>query len=388
MFEISLLPFCVVLLALAFGPLLAPNFWERAEGRFLLIVAVLSSALIYYSLGHKALWHTLAHDYVPFMTVMLVLHITASLVVLHKSGKASPIYNTTYLAMGALLVNILGSIATAMILWPNFMRLNKHQESFKHGVVFFICIVCNVGACLTPFGDPPLLVGYLKGVPFGWLLPQTFFAWLFGMVFLLGLFFIVDKRSNSHRSQRPDVVAMPSTQSVIMLAIVLLIIVSMPPMHREVILLILGWLMLQVGGRVDRHFMGGMASLFLALFITLIPVNDWMARNPDLFVNHGPVAYFWFSGLLSAFLDNTPTYIVFTQLKGFDLVTLAKESPEFLKAISLGCVWMGALSYIGNAPNLIVRSYAKEQAPSFLGYMAWSWAILIPLFVCVSFFFL
>lgn len=379
-------PFGVVILSLALAPHMFPRLWILIEDVFLLSMACVSASITWKTWGYQPILHTLKADYGPFMLMMVTLGLVASHITFHKGGKASPLYNTIYLAVGALASNLVGTMAAAMILWPPFSHLNRHQPSFTHGVVFFIFIVCNVGACLSPVGDPPLLVGFLRGVPFVWLIKHMWCAWLMIMLPLLGLFYWIDQKRNPDHRDPPYIIRMPGLSPFLMLAALLAMTIACPisSYYRE-----LGFAMVALwawiaGGRMDAKIATQVACLFLALFITLIPVQHWIMQHAQHFVRPTPQFYFWSSGLLSAFLDNTPTYIVWTGLHGQDLSVLAKQHPDWLQAISLGCVWMGALSYIGNAPNLVVRAFSPHHAPSFLGYMVWAWGILIPLFIIVS----
>lgn len=381
----TLMPFIVVLMALALGPTFFPQWWERVEERFLLILTTLSAMLTYYNQGPCPLAHTFLNDYLPFMVMIVVLSLVGALIAFHKEGKATPLYNVMYLALGALIANIIGTMAAAIVMLPAFTHLNRHQKSFQHGVVFFIFIVCNIGACLSPLGDPPLLIGYLRGVPFGWTFVHLWKAWFWAIIPLLGLFYVVDKNRNPQAGGLPRMIHKPSASAACMLAIVLGITILLPAPYREIALLAVAGLAWYMKARIDAPTIRNIACLFLALFITLIPVQVWLGEHAHHLASPSPFVNFWLSGLFSAFLDNTPTYIVWTQLHNPNLVDLANNNPVVLEAISLGCVWMGALSYIGNAPNLVVKSFAGRHAPSFLGYMVWAWGILVPLFLAVSF---
>lgn len=377
-------PFALILLALSLGSAVFPRTWSRVEDYFFIAIACVGGFLVWSASGSQPIIHTIKMDYIPFMTTMTVLGLTSSLISFHKGGKASPLYNTLYLAFGACLSNIIGTMASAMVLWPPLTHLNRHQASFRHGVVFFIIIVCNVGACLTPLGDPPLLVGYLRGVPFLWLITNAWKAWVLAVLPLLGIFYLLDRKHNPPHNDPPYIIRSPSTQAFAMLGVVIAITLMCPPFYRELALIVVGIWAWKAGGHIDAHITRNIACLFLALFITLIPVQSWLAEHAHYFVKPSPQFNFWSSGLFSAFLDNTPTYIVWTQLHSNNLAELAHQNPTLLQAISLGCVWMGGLTYIGNAPNLIVRAYAHKHAPAFLGYMLWSWGVLIPLFGVIS----
>lgn len=378
--------FALILLALILGPLCFSRLWHRFENIFFLIMAGIGAYIVCVYISYHDLLHTLKSDYLPFMMMMTVLSLIASLLVFYKEGKASPLYNTCYLALGAVVSNLIGTMAAALVMWAPFAHLNRHQKSFCHGVVFFIFVVCNVGACLTPIGDPPLLVGYLRGVPFDWMLQHTWKAWFFSVFVILCVFYCFDKKNNPKPHTYPYVIQKPPLKAWFMLIITIGITLFCSPFYRECGFVCVSAWALWVGGRIDMKTTNNIACLFLALFIALIPVQSCLVHHAQHLAHPSPFVNFWMAGLLSAFLDNTPTYMVWTQLHSPCLAHLANTKPQLLEAISLGCVWMGALSYIGNAPNLIIQAYAKKHAPTFLGYIIWSWSILIPIFLFISWF--
>jgi Na+/H+ antiporter NhaD/arsenite permease-like protein len=340
----------------------------------------------------------------------------------------TPATNTAMLGFGTLSASFLGTTGASMVLIRPMIRANQGRRYHIHVFVFFIFLVSNIGGSLTPLGDPPLFLGFLKGVDFLWTLEAMFLPMIFMSAILLALFYVVDRiawkredaelRARSHVSGRLSIDG--AHNLIYMLAIVLAVVASgiwyrdatvpiwlglelpVAGAIRDILLIVislLSWRTTPHNVRVENAFtwtpMQEVAILFAAIFITMIPMLAMLKAGsegqfaPLLSMISTPdgkpidAAYFWLTGLLSAFLDNAPTYLVFFNLAGGDAQTLMGPLELTLLAISSGAVFMGALTYIGNAPNFMVKSICEEHAikmPSFLGYMLWSGAILLPLF--------
>ncbi|WKB53378.1 sodium:proton antiporter [Eleftheria terrae] len=425
------LPFAGLLLSIALMPLLLPQFWHHHYGKvtagwalaFLLPYAARFGA----DAAGASLAHALLADYLPFIILLTALFTVAGGIFLRGNLHGSPQLNTGLMLAGALLASLMGTTGASMLLVRPLIRANDNRPHAAHVMVFFIFIVSNVGGALTPLGDPPLFLGFLKGVDFSWtavhLPPHTAFM----LAALLALFYLVDRHYFSKEDALPNDPT-PDSQGfgiegavnlLLLLVVVGLVLLSglwktqvafelfglslgLPQLVRDGGLLLVIGLSLALTPRAAREqnqFTWGpmleVSRLFAGIFLTIIPVLALLKAGL-----HGPFApvvqlvtgeagqpvvsmYFWAAGLLSSFLDNAPTYLVFFNLAGGDAQQLMTGLAPVLVAISAGSVFMGANSYIGNAPNLMVKAIAEDRGirmPGFFGYMAWSAAVLLPLF--------
>jgi len=413
----AVVPFVLLLLCIAIMPLKFPHFWE-SNAKKGIVVAILSVPIVgfylYQNDVHRLLEHL--HEYLSFIVLLWSLYTISGGIVLRGNLKASPAVNTAFLGIGALIANLFGTTGASMLLIRPLLRTNQEREFKVHTVVFFIFVVSNIGGCLTPLGDPPLYMGFMRGVPFQWTLslwPQ----WLLVNSLLLVIYYMWDRIR--YRQEKAENVAMDMTNAeplridgkiniALILGVVATIALSgvleMNPWLRDGILVALGLLSMATTKkkyREDNEFNFGaiteVAVLFIGIFITMIPALMMLSEaGPGLGVNHG-WQYFWITGTLSSFLDNTPTYIVFLDLAQSTLGSSTIEAfmshvegPAILKAISLGAVFMGANTYIGNGPNFMVKAIAEAKGssqvkmPSFGGYMVYSMLILVPIFLLVT----
>ena len=432
------LPFVGILLSIAVWPLAGPHFWHHHFGKiaaawslaFLLPFAAVFGA-------HAALAglvHALVAEYIPFILLLTALFTVAGGIFIRGNLHGSPGLNTAILAIGAVLASFMGTTGASMLLIRPLIRANDNRKHVAHVVVFFIFIVSNIGGSLTPLGDPPLFLGFLKGVGFFWTLENIYRETLFMTVVLLALFYVLDR--HLYRKQgvtRPD--PTPDTPTfgfdgavnfVLLGVVVALVLLSgmwaspvsfdvmgtavgLPGLVRDVGLIVVTAVSIAITPRAvhesnqfDWGPMQEVGKLFAGIFLTIIPVIAMLQAGEDgpfgaivkAVTNAdgtpNPAAYFWATGVLSSFLDNAPTYLVFFNTAGGDAAHLMGPLASTLAAISAGAVFMGANSYIGNAPNLMVKAIAEDRGvkmPSFFGYMAWSGGILIPLFLLVTWIF-
>ena len=437
---IWVIPFACMLLSIAIMPLALPHFWEHHFGKIAVFwgLAFLVPCFIVYGLG-TALYeflHIILLDYIPFIVLLFALFTVAGGVRLKGTLVGTPVVNTGLLAIGTVLASWMGTTGAAMLLIRPLLRANAHRRYRVHSVVFFIFLVANIGGSLTPLGDPPLFLGFLKGVSFFWTTTHLFFKTLCLAGTLLVLFFIIDSLLFS-REGRPTPPHDPgaaeeklglegSVNLLFLLGIVGAVLASgmvnlgtwievygVPVdgqnLLRDIALLCLAGLSWKFTSRRCRELNGfswapieEVAKLFFGIFLSMIPAIAIlragtegalsslikMVSTPD----GQPVnaMYFWLTGALSSFLDNAPTYLVFFNTAGGDAQHLMTDMATTLIAISAGAVFMGANTYIGNAPNFMVRSIAENQGvrmPSFFGYMLWSCGILLPLFGLLTWFF-
>jgi Na+/H+ antiporter NhaD/arsenite permease-like protein len=430
-------PFAGILLSIALMPLVMPSFWHHHFGKvaaawslaFLLPFAITFGA----ATAGASLVHALLAEYLPFVILLTALFAVAGGIHVRGNLHGSPGLNTAILAIGAVLASFMGTTGASMLLIRPLIRANDNRTHKAHVVVFFIFIVSNAGGSLTPLGDPPLFLGFLKGVDFFWTLSAIFPETLFLVGTLLLLFYAIDSWYYHRREEIQPVDPTPDTTRFgfdgarnfwLLAAIVVLVLVSgtwkspiafdlagtqvgLPGLVRDVGLIVVTLVSLAitpVSVHRDNQFgwgpMAEVAKLFAGIFLTIIPVIAMLkagvngpfgaivaaVTRPD--GSPDPAMYFWATGALSSFLDNAPTYLVFFNTAGGDAKVLMTTMAPTLAAISAGAVFMGANTYIGNAPNLMVKAIAEERGvrmPSFFGYMAWSGAILVPLFIAITF---
>ena len=414
-------PFIVMLLCIAVLPLAAEKWWHPNRNKAI-VSAVLGLPVIgmFLYMDHHAVLHT-GEEFVSFIILLGALFVISGGIVIQTDLRATPLVNTAFLALGAILASFMGTTGAAMLLIRPLLETNSQRTKTLHTVIFFIFLVANIGGCLTPLGDPPLFMGYLAGVPFEWTFPLVA-EWGVVVGALLIIYFIFDTLMYTREpiaALEADKLEVKPTRIVgawlntplligVVLSVAFLNENYLPfkafPLWEGVLvaLAVASWL----GTRKEYREMNKftfypiieVAALFVGIFATMIPaILILKARGAELGVT-SPESFFWATGGLSAFLDNTPTYVVFFALaQGLGLkagaVQVASTGVDeiLLRAVSLGAVFMGAMTYIGNAPNFMVKAIAEERGmkmPSFFGYMIWSVLILIPLFVGVTFLFL
>jgi Na+/H+ antiporter NhaD/arsenite permease-like protein len=396
-------PFVAMLLSIAVLPLAAPRFWE-SNPRKLAVAALLGLPVLFLYARHApaALGHT-AHDYVSFIVLLGSLFVVSGGILVTGDIEATPRVNTAFLAAGSVLASVIGTTGASMLLIRPLLSTNHERRHVAHTVVFFIFVVSNTGGCLTPLGDPPLFLGYLRGVPFTWtlrLLPH----WLFVNGFLFVVYYLWDRRVHAREPVRAVAqdraairpIRVSGLGNVGLLAALVASVAAVPSPYREVVMVAIAAASLATTARAIHeenrftfHAIAEVAALFAGIFLTMLPALDILhARGASLGLAT-PRQFFWAAGLLSSFLDNAPTYLTFLAVA--QSLRLPPEvvgvTHEVLAAISAGAVFMGANTYIGNGPNFMVRAIAEERGvrmPSFGGYMLYSGAVLIPCFVLVT----
>jgi Na+/H+ antiporter NhaD/arsenite permease-like protein len=401
------LPFATLLLCIAVLPLAASHLWESNLRKLGLSVVLGLPVLVLYLRRNPGALHHAAYDYASFMILLGSLFVITGGIFLEGDLQATPATNAAFLGGGALLASLIGTTGASMLLVRPLLQTNRERRHVTHTVVFFIFLVSNVGGCLTPLGDPPLFLGYLAGVPFTWTL-RLAPEWLFACGALLSIYFAWDRRAYA-REDRLDLMRdrlevrplrMAGKENIALLLAVVAAVAVLRAPYREAAMIgasVLSYVITQKELRKANGFTFGpileVAALFAGIFVTMLPALDLLrARGGELGVR-APWHFFWSTGALSSFLDNAPTYLTFLALaQGQGLTPQVVGVPhEVLVAISLGAVFMGANSYIGNGPNFMVRSIAEERGvkmPSFGGYMVYSSAVLIPLFIVVTLIFL
>jgi Na+/H+ antiporter NhaD/arsenite permease-like protein len=419
-------PFVLLLLAIALMPFVAKHWWEHNYHKVAIGLGLIVVAYYVFVLRNTPRMITTAVEYCGFIALIGSLFVVAGGIHINMMGRSTPTVNTGLLAMGALLANLIGTTGASMLLIRPFLRINKYRVSAYH-VVFFIFIVSNIGGALTPIGDPPLFLGYLKGVPFFWLLtkPTVVLAWLLCVVALLALFFVLDSlnfRQHRTEARKPaeDRIELEGTHNFMWLFVIIGLVLMQKADrvqalgHEHVTTVVIALLMVGVAGLAYRFAnkdalkeneftfapIREVGYLFVGIFATMVPALDLLEKHAGDLGITTVRQFFWGSGALSSVLDNAPTYLNFLTA-AFGLQQKSLENPahvqavladpaawRYIVAVSLGAVFFGANTYIGNGPNFMVKSIAESsgvKCPSFFGYVVkYTLPILIPLFAVVS----
>jgi Na+/H+ antiporter NhaD/arsenite permease-like protein len=392
-----------MLLAIAALPLWMPHWWEQNRNKLLVSCALGLPILVLYLIRDLGALGHMAKDYVSFIVLLSGLFVISGGVLLRGDLEATPAVNTGFLAVGTLLASIVGTTGASMLLIRPLLQTNRERRRTVHTVIFFIFLVSNVGGMLTPLGDPPLFLGYLEGVPFTWTL-GLWPHWLLLSAALLATYFVWDSVAYSReslaairrdRAQIEPLRIRGALNGLWLVGVVLAVAFLSAPWREAAIVGLAALSLWRTPAGIRRangftpHPMIEVAVLFFGIFLTMIPALELLrARGGELGVRT-PWQFFWVTGVLSSFLDNAPTYLTFLALaQGQGMAREVVGVPEaVLAAISVGAVAMGANTYIGNAPNFMVKAIAEEtgvKMPSFLGYMLYSGAVLTPLFVLVT----
>jgi len=416
----SLIPFLLMLVSIAVLPMAIPEWWKSNRNKIILSLALSLPVLaVVLPCEPRLMWHSVV-DYFSFLTLLASLFVIAGGIYVKGEFAGTPVVNTVFLGVGAVLANVIGTTGASMLLIRPFLRANHLRQHRSHLIVFFIFIVCNTAGLLTPLG-PPLFLGFLRGVPFHWTL-RLFPEWVLVVGALLILFNIYDEsvftreEVETHRALAEIVQARHplriegAINCFYLLGVMGAVIFSgyfgWPRGIQESLMItmaVLSWYTTPRAIHRANHFhfhpIVAVAALFLGIFVTMAPALEILNSRASAFNLKAPWHFFWMSGLLSSLLDNAPTYMTFTAMAS-GLVGGSAESlspllqsglgQSLLAAISCGSVFMGAATYIGNGPNFMVKSIAERQGiqmPSFGGYMLYSGLILIPLLILVTFVF-
>lgn len=429
------LPFVGILLSIAILPLVTPHFWHHRQGAvaigWALAFLVPFVALYGFEHAHHEFLHAMLLDYIPFVIMLFALYTISGGVYVKGNFAGTPVNNTGLLALGTGLASFTGTTGASVLLIRPLIRANAGRKHNVHTVVFFIFLVSNIGGSLTPLGDPPLYLGFLKGVDFFWTTTNLLAKTLVAVAVLLAVFFVLDSLLYSREAKaaapKDTAISLVGKRNLVLLAAVVGVVlwtatwetdavvtiggipVDYPSIVRSGGLMAIAFLSLAItpaearqGNDFNWGPMAEVAKLFLGIFVTIIPVLGILksgmdgalspiialVSNPDGTPNNA--AYFWVTGGLSSFLDNAPTYLVFFNVAGGDPQTLMTSMAGTLAAISAGAVFMGANTYIGNAPNFMVKAIAEDMGvkmPSFFGYMGWSIVFLLPTFGLITYLF-
>ena len=418
---LSMAPFVLMLGSIAVLPLTCGRFWDKNRNKLLVTLALSIPTAVYLLISHlgSALCHSLVFDYIPFIILLSALFIITGGIFMDIRTTATPAANTAMLAIGAILGSILGTTGAAMLMIRSLLHVNRPREFKIHTLMFFIAVVCNCGGMLTPLGDPPLFMMYLRGVPFDWFLKLTP-HWLTTNLLLLAVYFIMDthywKRekpeTRNRRGDSPGSIELHGKLNFLWLMGVLLAVAlinenTIPALQanrhlrflREgVILLMASFSLLfttqltRTSNRFTWHPIEEVAYLFLGIFVTMVPCLLFLERNAHSLNVSSPASFYYTSGLLSSLLDNTPAAITFYSvahgLGEVNPIMVAGIPEAVMKAICAGTVLFGAMTYIGNSPNFMVKTIAEQQGirmPHFFEYIGrFGLMILLPIFILVQ----
>ncbi|WP_051908490.1 sodium:proton antiporter [Candidatus Odyssella acanthamoebae] len=430
------LPFVGILLSISLGPILFQNIWHKNYFRFAIFWSLISLTMLMGKFGFRVTlqeWiHMLFHEYIPFMLMIAALYTITGGIHIVIRVRAHAGTNGLLLLVGSFLASFIGTTGAAMLLIRPLLDMNRHRKYRIHLVIFFIFLVANVGGSLTPLGDPPLFLGYLQGIPFWWPMEHLFGPMVKVLILLIAIFLAIDHYLLTKEEKQPKVREtgqrllhimgmrnFPILLSVVMSVWMLgewtdapssgILELTWAEIIRNILLLGFALISWKITPKMVRYYnqycwepFKEVARLFIGIFTTIIPVIQMLHQGITgpfggllQLANPGgqpdSKLYFWLTGWLSAFLDNAPTYLVFFHMAGGDAQVLSTSMAPTLMAISAGAVFMGAMTYIGNAPNFMVKAIAEKQhikMPSFFGYMLWSCAILLPAFIIFCWIFL
>jgi len=414
-----IIPFVLLLAAIALGPLVNADAWGKHYPKVALSLGAITLAYYLFALhAHTHVLHV-AHEYLSFIILIGSLFVVSGGIHITVKGEATPRENLVFLLVGAVLANFLGTTGASMLLIRPWIRMNKYRITAHH-IVFFIFVVSNVGGCLTPIGDPPLFLGYLKGVPFWWVAEHCWPIWLTGIGLLLAMFYVVDTRNyrrapktvRDQLAEPADTFRFQGLHNVAFLGLILgAVFVNKPIFLREGLMLAAAagsWFTTRKQIHESNHFnfhpIQEVAILFIGIFSTMMPALDWLQNNAAHYAEKlggfSPTLFYWGSGVLSSVLDNAPTYLSFLSASAGEAVnqpaqvaalTQGGDFVGLLVAISIGAVFFGANTYIGNGPNFMVKAIADHQrvrTPSFLGYVfKFTLPIMLPMLLVIWFIF-
>ncbi len=420
------IPFILLLLMIATGPLFYKHFWERHYPKMAIILGLIT--VVYYIVflnKYQSLLHIFT-EYISFIALLSSLFVASGGIFIKVDRKATPYMNVLFLLFGAVIANIIGTTGASMLLIRPYIKMNQNRIKAYH-VIFFIFVVSNIGGALTPIGDPPLFIGFLRGVPFFWVIDNIWFIWIPMIILILAVFFIFDlfnKKGNDNpvETKYTGKIEFKGFKNLIYLAVIIFSVFLDPGVFswvpdwsplpfgiREIIMFTVVYFSYKQANKeilraneFDFEPIKEVAYLFIGIFLTMVPALELiaaLARADKDFLNAG--TFYWATGGLSSFLDNTPTYLNFlsaamgkyaldVNIKSH-VLDFVSQDIIYLRAISVAAVFFGSMTYIGNGPNFMVKSICERagiEMPSFFTYMIkYSIPILIPLFFIIYFLF-
>lgn len=417
------IPFVLLLLMIASGPIFYRHFWEHHYPKISIILGLIVA--VYYA-GVLGDTHSLLHtgaEYISFIALLSSLFVASGGILIKVDRKSTPLFNMFFLLFGSIIANVIGTTGASMLLIRPFIRMNKDRIKPYH-IIFFIFTVSNIGGALTPIGDPPLFLGFLRGVPFFWVIENVWYIWAPALLIVLAIFFVIDSMNKSGDTSADSSftgkIEFKGQKNLIYLAVIIASVFidpavmswvpSLSPLPfgiREIIMFSVVYLSFRNADKevlkaneFDFEPIKEVAYLFVGIFITMIPALQLIAHEAQVYSSHlNQGTFYWATGILSSFLDNAPTYLNFLSaaMGKYALdINIKKEVIEFvlhdevyLRAISVAAVFFGAMTYIGNGPNFMVKSISERagiKMPSFFAYITkYSLPVLIPVFIIIWF---
>ncbi|MDR2598337.1 MAG: sodium:proton antiporter [Holosporales bacterium] len=406
------LPLIFLLLSLALLPLICSKLWHKYELLIFACISVVSIASFILTSRDKAiitLEKVIVDDYIPFIITLFTLYVLSHGIRIVVRFRPTTMVNLVFLGCGSVLSSIIGTTGASMLLLKPFLEMNKPRHKTSHLVIFFIFLISNIGGLMTPLGDPPLLIGYLKGIDFLWEIENLHSCWLMYLFSCLTILYFIDKRKLVTEKRlegwrpidegSPIVISGMLNVFLILTTVAILFIDTIDVLSRNILLTVICVISIIDGKRsgktIDLGPFREVLITFFVIFIVIAPVLHVLEVNSSSI--HAKIAewsssvsestiYFTMCALASSFLDNAPSYLLFFNMAGGNAQELMTTSAGVLKAISVSAVVMGSMTYIGNAPNMMVKSIAKRagiEMPSFLGYIGWTMAIILPISIGV-----
>ena len=413
---VMIVPFIFLLAAIALAPFFNKHWWEKNYPALSVSLGLITVGYYVFVIHNGPRVLVTLHEYVSFIALIGSLYVVSGGILIQLRGKSTPLNNVILLAVGAVISNFVGTTGASMLLIRPYIKVNRYRIQPFH-IVFFIFIVSNVGGALTPIGDPPLFLGYLKGIPFFWITGHVIVIWLIGVVALLGIFYVIDSRNFHRRSEATQEKIEETGEEAqvkglanlgFLLTIIIAVFIEHPILIRELIMIAAAvgsyyTTSDKVHEKNDFNFhpIREVAILFIGIFMTMMPALDWLTLNSEKLGVVSVGQYYWATGVLSSFLDNAPTYLNFLTAS-FGLFHLNLEDVhhmeqfltlhwKYIQSISIGAVFFGACTYIGNGPNFMVKSIAehnKIEMPTFVEYIVkFTIPVLIPLYLIIWFIF-
>ena len=409
---IPIIPFIVLLLSIAIAPLINEEWWLKNYPYFAFSAAIIVGLyVVFIQNNFELLWHTF-HEYVSFIALLFSLYVVSGGIFIKIRGKSTPLKNVMMLGLGAIIANFFGTTGAAMLLIRPFIEANKYRFKAYH-TVFFIFIVCNVGGMLLPIGDPPLFLGYIKGVDFFWTLINLSEFWIIINLYLLTLFYIIDRyyylkipvEERKTVKDSGEKFIMEGLHNIVYLIVIIIaVFITKPIFLREIIMILVAILSFTKTNKeihLKNHYSFApiieVAILFIGIFISMIPALEYVGKNSSMFGLKSAGSFYWFTGVFSSFLDNAPTYLnALSAAMGNSHLSINSVADVNifqnlhiyeLEAISVAAVAFGAMTYIGNGPNFMVKSivlHKGERAPNFISYiLKYSLTILLPIYFII-----